>query len=102
MARRLLSFPMIDLHPVLEHTAERVGLNRHTPDPQFTPKSQLNLDNYYTLTNPPASRPDSEPWASNIYHGIVPAKNIALRDFAINGAVVRLFSSRSRASLSGY
>ncbi|KAJ6471197.1 FAD/NAD-P-binding domain-containing protein [Mycena vulgaris] len=65
-------------------TAEQVGLNRHAPDPYFASKSQWD---YYSLANPPASPPDSAQWASSIYNGIVPAKNIARRDFAINGAV---------------
>jgi hypothetical protein len=38
-------------------------------------------------------------WSSSIYRGIVPAKNIHRRDFAINGAVVRFvplcYSSRN-------
>ncbi|KAJ7784353.1 FAD/NAD-P-binding domain-containing protein [Mycena metata] len=67
-----------------EDTAELVGMNRHSITPRTT--SQLNAGNYYSLMNPP-SHPDSEIWASSIYNGIVPAKNIARRDFAINGAV---------------
>ncbi|KAJ7442596.1 FAD/NAD-P-binding domain-containing protein [Mycena latifolia] len=66
------------------NTAEQVGLNRHAPDPQFAFKAHRD---YYSLENPPASRPDSAQWASSTYNGIVPAKNIARRDFAINGAV---------------
>ncbi len=42
-----------------------------------------------TLKDPPPAHPDSEQWASSIYRGIVPAKNIERRDFAINGAIVR-------------
>ncbi|KAJ7021605.1 FAD/NAD-P-binding domain-containing protein [Mycena alexandri] len=67
-----------------EDTAELVGMNGHTITPR--PTSQLNEGNYYSLLNPP-SHPESEIWASSIYNGIVPAKNIARRDLAINGAV---------------
>ncbi|KAJ7677451.1 FAD/NAD-P-binding domain-containing protein [Mycena rosella] len=65
-------------------TAENIGLNRHPPEPRFASQSQWD---YYSLANPPESQPDSIQWASSIYNGIVPAKNIARRDFAINGAV---------------
>lgn len=43
---------------------------------------------YKTLASPPSAHPQSVPWASSIYRGLVPAKNILKRDFAINGAVV--------------
>ncbi|KAJ7147149.1 FAD/NAD-P-binding domain-containing protein [Mycena crocata] len=74
-------------------TAGRVGINRHAPGPQSAFKSQLNQGDYYSLQAPPASRPESEQWASSIYNGIVPAKNISRQDFAINGAVVSLLVS---------
>lgn len=45
---------------------------------------------YTTLTNPPVARPEYEQRASSIYQGIVPAKNIDRRDFAINGSVVSI------------
>ncbi|KAF7346579.1 FAD /NAD-P-binding domain-containingprotein [Mycena sanguinolenta] len=66
-----------------EDTAERLGINRHPPGLL----SSLDWENYLSLANPPSSRPESDQWASSIYNGIVPAKNIAHRDFAINGAV---------------
>jgi hypothetical protein len=40
------------------------------------------------MKNPPQLHPDNEKWATSIYRGIVPAKNILHRDFAIAGAVV--------------
>ena len=46
-------------------------------------------DSFLTLKDAPAAHPDGEQWASSIYRGIVPAKNIERRDFAINGSVVR-------------
>ncbi|KAJ7367120.1 FAD/NAD-P-binding domain-containing protein [Mycena albidolilacea] len=69
-----------------EHTAEQLGISRHSPGPLPVSK-YIDAGNYYSLKNPPPSRPASEKWASSIYNGIVPAKNIARRDFAINGAV---------------
>ena len=49
--------------------------------------------NYHSLQNPPVSQPrEKEQYcASSIYRGIIPAKNINNRDFAINGAVVGPF-----------
>ncbi|KAJ7625370.1 FAD/NAD-P-binding domain-containing protein [Mycena polygramma] len=66
-------------------TAELLGIKRHSPRPQ----SEFNSEEgtHYSLANPPASRAESEQWASSIYNGIVPARNITRRDFAINGAV---------------
>lgn len=42
---------------------------------------------YSSMKHPPASHPENRRWASHVYRGIVPAKNILQRDFAINGAV---------------
>ncbi|KAJ7134814.1 FAD/NAD-P-binding domain-containing protein [Mycena epipterygia] len=50
----------------------------------YSPSNQID---YYSLANPPGGLPETEQWTSSIYNGIVPAKNIARRDFAINGAV---------------
>jgi hypothetical protein len=83
-------FPLANV--VAEHTAEQLGISRHSPGPLPVSK-YLHAENYYSLKNPPPSRPASEQWASSIYNGIVPAKNIARRDFAINGAVVSLVIS---------
>ncbi|KAF7346580.1 FAD /NAD-P-binding domain-containingprotein [Mycena sanguinolenta] len=66
-----------------EGTAERLGINRHPP----SAPSSFNWENYLSLANPPPSRPESDQWASSMYNGIVPAKNITRRDFAVNGAV---------------
>ncbi|KAJ7132974.1 FAD/NAD-P-binding domain-containing protein [Mycena filopes] len=68
-----------------EHTADLVGISRRVSRPPVA--SQLTEGNYYSLANPPPGRSESEDWASDIYNGIVPAKNITRRDFAINGAV---------------
>jgi hypothetical protein len=48
--------------------------------------------NYNSLARPPPSHPDNEQWASSIYRGLIPAKNLGRRDFAINGALVCLIS----------
>jgi hypothetical protein len=46
---------------------------------------------YKTLADPPPHRGDSPKWSPPLYRGIVPAKNILRRDFAINGAVASTF-----------
>ncbi|KAF9240381.1 FAD/NAD(P)-binding domain-containing protein [Melanogaster broomeanus] len=66
-----------------EKTIEELGIGRHPP-------TQARCDawkHYRTLSSPPPAHPQSDQWASSIYRGIVPAKNINARDFAINGAV---------------
>jgi hypothetical protein len=61
---------------------EQLGLGRHPPDPS------LNYHwDYASLANPPVI-PGGTPSASSIYRGLVPAKNILNRDFALNGAMV--------------
>ncbi|KAJ7158255.1 FAD/NAD-P-binding domain-containing protein [Mycena crocata] len=69
-----------------EDTADSVGIKRNAPGSHFPVKSQGDFD-YCSLATPPPSRPESVQWSSSIYNGIVPAKNISHRDFAINGAV---------------
>ncbi|KAH7908576.1 FAD/NAD-P-binding domain-containing protein [Hygrophoropsis aurantiaca] len=65
-----------------ESTANALGINRH---PLSDKQTSYTWD-YPSLRNPPSTRP-GEQWASSIYRGLVPAKNISRRDFAINGAV---------------
>lgn len=74
-----------------EATKEDIGLasgpvEDHTLD---------DWDHYTSLRDPPAPRgKHGEPGAneshspSSIYRGLVPAKNILKRDFAVNGAFV--------------
>ncbi|KAJ6507903.1 FAD/NAD-P-binding domain-containing protein [Mycena vitilis] len=71
-----------------EETAAELGLYRHLHGP--TTGNQVDeWKHYTTLANPPGPpHPDNENWSSSIYKGIVPAKNILRRDFAINGAVL--------------
>jgi dimethylaniline monooxygenase (N-oxide forming) len=61
---------------------EQLGLGRHPPD------SKMNYRwGYASLANPPVISGE-QPWAASIYRGLVPAKNISNRDFAVNGAMV--------------
>lgn len=66
-----------------EKTIEELGIGRHPPS-----QSADEWGHYKTLYSPPVILPQSAAWASSIYRGLVPAKNITKRDFAINGAVV--------------
>ncbi|KAI0355439.1 FAD/NAD-P-binding domain-containing protein [Trametes cingulata] len=43
---------------------------------------------YTTLADAPPLHPDAKKWSCSIYRGLVPATNIARRDFAINGACI--------------
>ncbi|KAI9057634.1 FAD/NAD-P-binding domain-containing protein [Trametes sanguinea] len=64
-------------------TIEELGLNPHEVEDHGRYRW-----NYTTLTDAPPLHPDAKKWSSSIYRGIVPAKNIARRDFAVNGACV--------------
>ncbi|KAK0211195.1 FAD/NAD-P-binding domain-containing protein [Desarmillaria ectypa] len=64
-----------------DYTRIELGIQRHAPDQHV--KDEWD---YASLSNPPSAHPENEQWASSIYRGIVPAKNILRRDFAINGA----------------
>jgi hypothetical protein len=64
---------------------EELGLSRHPPGS----RTDYRWD-YASLANPPII-PGDAPWATSIYRGLVPAKNILNRDFAVNGAVVLYF-----------
>jgi len=63
---------------------EQLGLGRHPPDPESITKYRWD---YASLANPPVISGET-PWAASIYRGLVPAKNILNRDFAVNGAMV--------------
>ncbi|KAI0058583.1 FAD/NAD-P-binding domain-containing protein [Artomyces pyxidatus] len=65
-----------------DETSTTLGLNRHPP----TASAEKYHWNYTSLANPPPAHPQAMQWAGSIYRGLVPAKNIARRDFAINGA----------------
>ncbi|KAF9012085.1 FAD/NAD-P-binding domain-containing protein [Hymenopellis radicata] len=66
-----------------EKTAEDLGITRHPP--RKAPVA--NEWNYASLADPPPAHPQQEQWAASIYRGIVPAKGVLRKDFAINGAV---------------
>ncbi|KAF7357607.1 FAD/NAD-P-binding domain-containing protein [Mycena sanguinolenta] len=69
-----------------ENTATDIGLHRHplVYDKNFPDE----WANYKSLSNPPPLHDENKRWSSSIYKGMVPAKNILRRDFAINGAVL--------------
>lgn len=81
-----------------EKTIEELGIGRHPP-------SKKDVDewrHYKTLASPPAAHPEGNQWASSIYRGLVPVKNITKRDFAINGAVVSNIVVNKHLSHSSY
>ncbi|KAL0575359.1 hypothetical protein V5O48_006610 [Marasmius crinis-equi] len=69
-----------------DQTAKDIGICRHPPNANDFNEPEEEWP-WRSLVNPPSSRCDSDLWSSSIYQGIVPAKNILKRDFAINGAV---------------
>ena len=71
------------LMPGSEKTVEELGIGRHPPSQDID-----EWEHYKTLASPPPAHPLSDQWASSIYRGLVPAKNVMKRDFAINGAFV--------------
>ncbi|KAJ7788555.1 FAD/NAD-P-binding domain-containing protein [Mycena olivaceomarginata] len=69
-----------------EKTATDLGLHRH---PLIFDKDLPDeWINYKSLSDPPPLHEENKKWSSSVYKGIVPAKNILRRDFAINGAVL--------------
>ncbi|KAJ7486161.1 FAD/NAD-P-binding domain-containing protein [Mycena galericulata] len=69
-----------------DKTAGDIGLHRHALVEDSSGHDEWA--DYKTLLNPPPLHPENTKWSSSIYKGIVPAKNILRRDFAINGAVL--------------
>ena len=70
------------IYPFLAKMAKEIGINRHAPQSEVKTKWD-----YKTLANAPAPNPENE-WVTSIYRGLIPAKNIEKRDFAIAGATV--------------
>ena len=66
---------------------EEIGIDRHAPMTNVKPKWD-----YTTLKNTPALDPENKKWVTSIYRGLVPAKNIEIRDFAIAGGMVNEIS----------
>lgn len=69
---------------MVEEIRKNLGLGPRPADPDV-----CHHWDYTTLKDAPPLHPDAKKWSSTIYRGLVPAKNIVRRDFAINGAVVR-------------
>jgi hypothetical protein len=65
-------------------TVEQLGLGRHPPDSESIMKYRWD---YASLANSPVISGEISRVAS-IYRGLVPAKNILNRDYAVNGAMV--------------
>ncbi|KAF9444652.1 FAD/NAD(P)-binding domain-containing protein [Macrolepiota fuliginosa MF-IS2] len=65
-----------------DKTAEELGINKHAPTTDVT-----DVWDYPSLSGAPPLHPDSKKWVASIYRGLVPAKNILRRDFAIAGAL---------------
>ncbi|KAG5639502.1 hypothetical protein H0H81_000647 [Sphagnurus paluster] len=67
-----------------DETVADLGLARHAP-----PSSSKTVDewDYMSLSDPPPCQLESDHWSSSIYRGLVPAKNLDKRGFAVNGAV---------------
>ncbi|KZP03480.1 FAD/NAD-P-binding domain-containing protein [Athelia psychrophila] len=65
-------------------TKQELGLGNYPPP---TTESEAHHWDYTTLAHTPPSKQGGAQWASSLYRGVVPAKNILRRDFAVNGAV---------------
>lgn len=63
--------------------ARELGIGRHEPQTKVSGEW-----NYTSLSDPPAINPENHSWVTTIYRGLVPAKNIMERDFAVAGALV--------------
>jgi hypothetical protein len=63
--------------------ADEIGISKHSPS-----SKAINTWDYSSLYGGPEAHPQSEQWVTSIYRGIVPAKNILRRDFAVAGTLV--------------
>jgi hypothetical protein len=63
--------------------AQELGIGRHKPHTQ----AAMTHWEYKSMTDPPPLAPDNCEWVTSVYRGLVPAKNILHRDFAIAGAL---------------
>ena len=79
----ITKFAMFPNSANLEKTAEEIGMNKHAPI------RGINYSwDYHSLRGAPQIDPENAKWVTSIYRGIVPAKNILRRDFAIAGSLV--------------
>lgn len=67
----------------------RVELGLDFNVPSVNKEVEHRWDNYLTLKNPPFMNNEQAVAASSIYRGLIPARNLFKRDFAVNGASVR-------------
>lgn len=65
-----------------DKTAEELGINKHAPTIKMS-----HCWDYPSLHGAPQVHPDSKKWVTSIHRGIVPAKNILRRNFAIAGSL---------------
>ncbi|KAF6749378.1 hypothetical protein DFP72DRAFT_1073202 [Ephemerocybe angulata] len=65
-----------------KETIEEIGFGKHAPTLPIEDNWQ-----YSSMKDGPKPHPDSRQWTTTIYRGIVPAKNLLHRDFAIAGAL---------------
>lgn len=81
--------------------AEQLGIAKY-PAPKIVVHTPW--DDWKSLqgVDRPASAPENAKWMTAIYRGIVPAKNIAHRDFAVAGGVVCQLQSHSMVYVSQY
>jgi dimethylaniline monooxygenase (N-oxide forming) len=70
-------------YPFVAKMAEEIGIGRHAPQTEVKAKWD-----YKTLENAPMLKLGNENWVTSIYRGLIPAKNVEKRDFAIAGAMV--------------
>ena len=75
--------------------AQEIGIGRHAPQMEV----EMKWD-YKTLANAPASSNPENEWVTSIYRGLIPAKNIEKRDFAIAGATVWNFEAAGSLNLT--
>ncbi|KAH8112131.1 FAD/NAD-P-binding domain-containing protein [Phellopilus nigrolimitatus] len=68
-----------------EATRDELGLGRQLPS--LSTDAERKWDDYISLKNPPTVCPENTTAASSIYRGLVPARNLCKRDFAVNGSV---------------
>jgi len=67
-----------------KHAMEEIGLERQSLNPDIKVAADRRW-NYTTLEDPVVVHKDSDFMVPLFYRGMVPAKNIARKDFAING-----------------
>lgn len=84
------------MHPKLnnpvESTIEDIGLSRQPVPPQIMAAANRKW-NYPTLANPPPYEDDPNFKVPMFHRGMIPAKSMFRRDFAVNGGFVSFYSN---------